>query len=181
MSKQYADSAAHEAAWRRRCKQLARAAAWWTCVSVTSQTLHAQDESMRSVRGHESTSQALMEPARGQAETAGGAPERQVPLKAPDLPVTDSDNGASEDSGDAKASDEDVKSAIQLALQGSRFALDDLSVRVDNGRVFLSGSVKSWLAKQRVSTLTRSVHGVTDVVDTIDVRTSRFSVAPLED
>ena len=78
-------------------------------------------------------------------------------------------------------SDEDVEGAIRLLLQGSHFVFDDLSVRVDNGVVFLDGSVKSWLAKQRVSTLVWSVDGVADVVDTIDVRPPRFSVVPIED
>ena len=180
MSEQCTD-ASFQSASPHRSGRIACIGAWCAFMSVASQVLYAKDESERTAPGRGNATQSLMETSGEQAEATEGARTGPMPLEHRDLAVSDSDNGASKDADETKVSDEDVKTAIQLALRDSHLALDDLSVQVDNGVVFLNGSVKSWQAKQRISTLVRSVRGVADVVDAIDVRPQRFSVVPLED
>jgi osmotically-inducible protein OsmY/uncharacterized protein YrrD len=71
--------------------------------------------------------------------------------------------------------DGDILAALQNRLEASFFDLDDVKAAVENGIVGLTGKVRDVVAKRRAEAIARSVEGVIDVDNTLDVDTTAAS------
>jgi osmotically-inducible protein OsmY len=119
----------------------------------------------------EQTWSTELAPAADETRSASPSSELQSDIQVPNDLVSSATNQ------DLKPDDE-LQTAIEGELKASGLILDELSVRVQRGVVFLRGVARSQRAKQSASRLVRRVAGVTEVVNSIDVK-PQFSVKPL--
>lgn len=156
---------------------------WLAVLSLMAQPICAQEKTARESHHREDMSQApekakaeqtgSAEFAPAADETRGASPSSEL---QPDIQVPN-DLVSSAADQDLKPDDE-IQAAIEGELKASGLALEELSVRVQRGVVFLRGVARSQRAKRSASRLVRRVAGATEVINSIDVK-PQFSVKPL--
>jgi len=152
----------HRTCWKQFAK------IWLVVWAWAGVRLYAQDQDAES--GHRSDA--------CDASELASCPGRVAADTGPAQPAPSSEDFNASD--DSIIRDGDIQAAVEAILKNSGLAVDDLGVRVDKGVVFISGTSKSWQAKEDAPRLIWNTPGVTGIVNDIQVN-ARFSVVPLEE